>query len=245
MEGPSEEANEAALDTEDSETTFELQDAFELQKVRDIRRNRQPYMPVAALPPGEGSGMAAMPAAQGAIQPTFKYDSKGCGKYEPKKGGRQKREEEAVNLISSQVITEFSYMASTEKEGSYTTPDLQVFLASIPLGCAVIDTGCTSSVIGSESAARVSESLTHSPVQLPGFNGAKTTKRQGLRWTVKLGALWGQITTHVMPGEAPFLLSRCVLQNMGANLDVGNLTISGEKHKIHRWSGPSVQCAPL
>ncbi|CAE7443005.1 GIP, partial [Symbiodinium sp. CCMP2456] len=54
----------------------------------------------------------------------------------------------------------------------------------------------------------------------------------GLRWTVRLGCLWGQVTTYVIPGKAPFLLSRKVLEGMQAKLDLGKLTITSDKHGL-------------
>ena len=108
--------------------------------------------------------------------------------------------------------------------------DLEIFLSSAFLGCAVIDTGCTPSVIGEKTAedlvvylssrgAQGPESLVLPPVQLRGFNGARTTSRQGLKWLVKIGDLWRHITTYVIPGATPFLLSRKVLQGMEADSD--------------------------
>ena len=69
-------------------------------------------------------------------------------------------------------------------------------------------------------------------MQLKGFNGTKTTSKEGLRWTVKLGNLWGTITTYVVPGETPFLLPRKVLEGMKATLDLGSVAMSSEKHGI-------------
>ena len=45
-----------------------------------------------------------------------------------------------------------------------------------------------------------------------------------------IGDLWGQITTYVVPGAAPFLLSRKVLQGMDATLDLGKGTLTSAKH---------------
>ena len=80
------EAHEATLETEDEETILELQDAYETQKkakanvrrfvktyrdsrkkVKEIRRSRQPYMPVVAIPPPGDDGGAA--AVHGQMQP--------------------------------------------------------------------------------------------------------------------------------------------------------------------------------
>ena len=68
------------------------------------------------------------------------------------------------------------------------------------------------------------------PVQLKGFNGLRSSTRKGMKWTVRIGQLWGNITSYFVPGSAPFLLSRRVLEGMAATLDLGRGTISSEKH---------------
>ena len=82
------------------------------------------------------------------VKPTFRYDSK--------TRGEERREE--VNMVSSSVITEFAYMVAADAfeddeaaSVRNATEDLEVVLSSVPRGCAVIDTGCTSSVIGDET----------------------------------------------------------------------------------------------
>ena len=51
------------------------------------------------------------------------------------------------------------------------------------------------------------------PVELRGFSqGSAIKTADGLRWTVRLGRDTGTITTYVVPGNAPFLLSRRVLE---------------------------------
>ena len=268
------EAFEADFDTEDDEATAAMQDAFEMQKqakanvkkhfrtykesrkkIREIKKSRQPYMPVVAIPP-EDAGLGSAAATQGTMQPTFKYDRKQRTRQEPQRGGRARKEE--VHMLNTVTMTEFSYMITEEAFENSGDSDLQeeptsgprlevdVYLASVPQGYAVIDTGCTSSVIGAETAKRLSqflmdrgiqgpESLTLPPVQLRGFNGARTTSSQGLKWLVQLGNLWGTVTTYVIPGEAPFLLSRKVLEGMEASLDLGAMTITSQKHGIAKW----------
>ena len=89
-----------------------------------------------------------------------------------------------------------------------------------------MDIGCTTSIVGNETAESLSKfmsshgwplpvSCTLPPVELKGFNGTKVESTNGLRWNVKLGNLWGTITTYVVPGSAPFLLSRRVLGLLG------------------------------
>ena len=79
------------------------------------------------------------------------------------------------------------------------------------------------------------------PVELKGFNGRKETTNKGLKWTVRLGNLHGCITTYLVPGQTPFLLSRRVLEGMGASLDLGRMTITSEKHGMQ--SQPLQQAA--
>ena len=60
--------------------------------------------------------------------------------------------------------------------------ELDIYLASIPQGCAIVDTGCTTSVIGEQTAATLSTFLQQHgypapqevalpAVELKGFNG--------------------------------------------------------------------------
>ncbi|CAE7205276.1 GIP, partial [Symbiodinium sp. CCMP2456] len=244
------EAEDESADTEDRE---ELEEAYEVQKkakqdakkayrnykdsrkrVRDIRKDRQPYMPVVAIPPPTSAPIHgdAQP-----IQPTFKYDRK-TGRKDKAKGGGKRGRREDVSLVQSELVTEFSYMVATEDVDEH-----DVYSVTVPAGLAVIDTGCTTSVIGEETAARYTEyfrnrclpepvAVTLPPVQLKGFNGLRTTTERGLRWTVKLGSLWGQITTYVVEGSAPFLLSRKVLQGMEAKIDLGKCTLTSTKHGL-------------
>ena len=201
-----EEVYETDLETEDDETAAELQEIFEAQKkakanvkkfyrdyrtsrkkVKEIKKSRQGYMPVVAVLPDDPG-----PSRAQAAVPTFKYDRKGGKEDGRRKPNRPKKEE--VNILSSQALTEFAYMLSEAPD------DLEIYLASVPCGSAVIDTGCTSSLAGKITASKLEkllaergaqgpESLELPPVQLKGFNGAKTTSKEGLRWTVKLGNL--------------------------------------------------------
>ena len=239
-------SSEAALEmenlSEDDEAVYELQNAYEAprkakdgvrknyrsykesrRRVKEIRKSRQPYLPVVAVPPDDPGLPSSTAATQGTVKPTFCYDRKSRGEKDEKKKGKGRREE--VNMVSSSVVTEFAYMvaATAVNDDEATsmgdaTENLDVFLSSVPRGCAVIDTGCTSSVIGEDTADDLKaylsdrgvqgpESLVLPRVQLRGFNGARTTSRRGLRWLVKMGNLWGHITTYVIPGATPFLLS--------------------------------------
>ena len=125
------------------------------------------------------------------------------------------------------------------------TDEIEVLAVAIPVGMAVLDTGCTASVVGEQTAKDYIEHfraiglpepqhLQLPPVHLKGFNGVKSSTRSGLRWTVKIGELWGHVTTYVVPGEAPFLMSRKVLEGMEATLDLGQSTITSQKHGLER-----------
>ena len=141
-----EEIHEADLEPEDDETAAELQEIFEAQKkakanvkkfyrdyrtsrkkVKEIKKSRQRYMPVVAIPPDDPG-----PSRAQAAVPTFKYDCKGGKEDGRRKPSRPKKEE--VNILSSQVLTEFAYMVSEAPD------DLEIYLASVPCGSAVIDT---------------------------------------------------------------------------------------------------------
>ncbi|CAE7232443.1 RE1 [Symbiodinium sp. CCMP2456] len=210
------------------------------KKVREIKKERQPYMPVVALPAGSTPVPEGLP-----VQPTFRYDRKDGRRGDKDKGrGRGGRRKEEVSLVQTSLLSEFSYMVE-DVEATCTYDECEVLSASVPTGMAVVDTGCTTSVVGRETADRYRAlwqerglpepaSVQLAPVQLRGFNGARSVATEGLRWTVRLGALWGQVTTYVIPGQAPFLLSRKVLQGMNAHLDLGASTITSEKHGMHQ-----------
>ena len=111
--------------------------------------------------------------------------------------------------------------------GDSEQEEFEILQASIPSGMGVIDTGCTTSVVGEQTADRYAEHFQQCgmprpelvslpPVQLKGFNGLRSSTRKGLKWTVRIGQLWGNITTYLVPGSAPFLLSRRVLEGMAA-----------------------------
>ena len=81
------------------------------------------------------------------------------------------------------------------------------------MGMAILDTGCTASIIGEETAARCIEffarrglpepvELQLPPVQLKGFNAVKSSTRKGLRWTVMIGSLWDLLLPLVPDLEA-------------------------------------------
>ena len=255
LESESDDALAVEQDAGDS-TNEELQEIYEVQKkakrefrknfktykesrkkVREIKKSRTPYLPVVALNQcGENASSSQAPV----VKQNFGYDRKPSGKSAPKKkpDSRFSGKREEANLTTSSVVAEqFSYMVSSR---SLTE---EIWLTSVPDGFAIIDTGCTTSIVGSETAERYSQymqslhwpapiSCQLPPVELKGFNGNREVSTDGLKWTVKLGSLWGTITTYVIPGAAPFLLSRRVLEGMQARLDLGKLTITSEKHEL-------------
>ena len=253
-------SEEAHMVGEDGDTDQELHEAFEVQKrakkefrknyktyketkkkVREIKKNRTPYLPVVALgPEGSSSG----PSHQGPVKQSFGYDRKTSqqnrGNPKRKPDGKPSRKEEA-NLAQSTILTEFSYMVSATPSDVVSE---EILLTSIPAGYAVIDTGCTTSIIGSETANQLKnhlhvlgwpqpEECSLPPVELTGFNGVIEETTLGLKWSVRIGTLWGTITTYVIDGQAPFLLSRRVLEAMGAVLNLASLTFTSTKHGMH------------
>eukprot|EP00435_Cladocopium_sp_Y103_P013473 s905_g3.t1 len=211
------------------------------KRVKEIKKTRAgaPYFPVVAMPPEQAaaSGSSQMPA-----QKSFKYDKKDVqrkkGDAKSVKSG-QPRREDANLATTTAVLTEFNYMV--ESNGGAEIEE--IYGTSIPEGHAIIDTGCTTSVVGEETAETYSEFFKRSgfpapqpvelpPVELKGFNGRKEITSKGLQWTVKLGSLYGNVTTYVVPGATPFLLSRRVLEGMEASIDMGKMTISSHKHGL-------------
>ncbi|CAL1152848.1 unnamed protein product [Cladocopium goreaui] len=250
---------EGPPDRDENDSDLELQEIYEMKqkakkdfkksfktykesrrRVKEIKKARQPYYPVVALSqPGDSSASTLQPANASSApkKQEFRYDKSKQQKVFPPK--RQPRKEDA-HFTTGTVATDFAYMVVTQ-EWNNESPTLDVLLASIPDGCAIIDTGCTTSVIGLDTAVRFQklfeqkglpspEKCTLPAVELKGFSGDRRITTYGLKWTVKIGELWGTITTYVVNGPTPFLLSRRVLEGMEANLDMGKGTISSTKH---------------
>ena len=214
------------------------------KKVKEIRKSRQTYYPVVAL--NQQSSDATGSSAQVPLQKQqFKYDrkntaaAKGNPKRKPEKGARK----EEANFTETSFITEFNYMV----EVNTTVLSEEILLTSIPMDFAIVDTGCTTSVIGQECAERMIEFLkqhqlplpeekTLPSVELKGFSGEATTTTKGLVWYVKLGTTWGTISTYVIPGKTAFLLSRRVLEGMNAQIHLGDKTLTSEKHGIQNMA---------
>ncbi|CAL1138301.1 unnamed protein product [Cladocopium goreaui] len=257
------------LDSSEEEFRNELEEVYELQRkskekfrksfktyketkkrVKELKRNRQPYYPVVALNQPQDASQSSQPSqTQVPLQKsTFKYDkkpssSKPFSKSRQKESGRQSKKEEA-NMTESILVSSFAYMVEASNSfatSASTWSSEEVLLASIPEGHAILDTGCTTSVIGSETADKFKDFLKKRslpqptacelpPVELKGFQGGKVETTTGLRWHVKLGKLWGSVTTYLVPGQTPFLLSRRVLEGMKACIDLGNKSITSEPH---------------
>ena len=242
---------------DEEESNYELEEVYEIQKkakrdfkksfktykeskrrVKEIKKTRagpSTYYPVVAVPPESGS--AGSSGAQQGTRP-FNKDP-GRGKKGDGRSGKSTARKEEVNMTQTSVMEEFSYMVTADGG------ELEVFLASIPQGYAIIDTGCTTSVIGERTAQELSSFLQSRgyplpqqvvlpAVELKGFNGKVEKATQGLKWTVRLGSLQGNITTYIIPGVTPFLLSRRVLEAMEAILDLRHHTITSVKHDMHQ-----------
>ena len=205
----------------DYESEDELAEVFEMQKkakrdfrknyktyketkkkVKEIKKSRagpSTYYPVVAVPP-DGS---AAGSSQGSTLKPFKPDSKVSKRKGDGKGPKSSGRKEDVNLTQAEIASHFSYMI-TEFNLSCTTDSTadDVFLASIPQGYAIVDTGCTTSVIGLETAKSLVEHFKENgfppPVEvnlpaleLKGFNGKTETTTAGLKWTCCLGKTAG------------------------------------------------------
>jgi len=206
------------------------------KKVRDIKKARQPYFPVVALNQPEGSGSTQQPTSSGKVEKKTMNKSKNPRPPYPKR--------EDAHLATGEEVTDFAYMVETDIQ-AMTATELDVLLASIPAGFAILDTGATTSVVGEDTAAQryvehftaqgfpPPKSIELPPVELRGFNGQVERTSSGLRWTVKLGSLHGTIVTYLVPGSTPFLLSRRVLENMQVVIDLRKQTITSQKHGMH------------
>ncbi|CAL1126693.1 unnamed protein product [Cladocopium goreaui] len=222
------------------------------KRVRELKRGRQPYYPVVALSqPADASNATASGSQQAQVplqKNTFKYDKKPQSKNVSKgkkEGSRPYRREDA-HVAEATMLTSFNYMieevatCSSTSEAEVPMSPEEVLLASVPEGHAILDTGCTTSVVGSETAHCLArqdlpppDECELPPVELKGFKGEKVQTTKGLRWNVKLGDRWGTVTTYVIHGQTPFLISRRVLEGMQACLDLGQKTITSVPHNMH------------
>ena len=109
-------------------------------------------------------------------------------------------------------------------------PDVEQACLAVPPGHAIVDTGCTSTLVGSESERRWNEELQRqsggslkaergpSDVKFEGINGEARATYQ-VKYPVRIGGRDGFINAAVIPGKAPFLLSIQALRQMRAKLD--------------------------
>ena len=259
-----------AQNSEDDDVLAEIEEVYELQKkakekfkksfktyretkkrVKELKKSRQPYYPVVALNQPSDQGQSS--SAQVPLQKSkFQYDKKPTkpGKSRPRDDKPKPKREEA-HMTETQLLTSFQYMVEATDDASKMTPDdvsrwssEDALLASIPEGHAILDTGCTTSVVGQETSYNLTRFLEAQnlpkpvecelpPVELKGFKGEKIESTKGLRWHVKIGDRWGTVTTYVIPGQTPFLLSRRVLEGMDASLHIGRKTITSEPHNMY------------
>ena len=134
-----------------------------------------------------------------------------------------------------------------------------ILLTSIPMGFAIVDTGCTTSVIGEECAEcmigflkqhqlPLPEERFLPPVELKGFSGEATITTittKGLVWYVKLGTAWGTISTYVIPGKTAFLLDECANPFGEQNTDFRETWYSRDKPQIVICSRRSGSCLKI
>ena len=145
---------------------------------------------------------------------------------------------------------EFSFMAAVSSRHSGCAPeeaercllwDQQFGLDSasstsehaclaVPPGHAIVDTGCTSTLVGAESERLWNEELSRqsggflqaergpSDVKFEGINGEARATYQ-VKYPVRIGGKDGFVKASVIPGRAPFLLSIQALRQMRAKLD--------------------------
>ena len=111
---------------------------------------------------------------------------------------------------------------------------------AVPPGHAIVDTGCTSTLVGSESESQWNAELAKqsggslkaergpSDVKFEGINGEAKASYQ-VKYPVCIGGKDGFVKASVIPGRAPFLLSIQALRQMKAKLDCecDTLTIPG------------------
>ena len=105
-----------------------------------------------------------------------------------------------------------------------------------PPGHAILDTGCTSTLVGSENEKRWNEELKRlsggslnaergpSETRFEGING-ETKASYSVKYPVRIGKQDGFVQASVIPGKAPFLLSIQALRQMKAKLDCGSDTL--------------------
>ena len=156
------------------------------KKVREIKKSRQQsYYPVAALNQPAGDSQSAA-STQVPLKQPFKYDkkslssAKGSGKRKPESSTKYRKEE--ANLTETVLQTSFNYMVSASGENGTEVMSEEILLASIPNGYAIIDTGCTTSVIGQDCADRLMKFLQEHQMPLPERKQTASSGAQGFFW---------------------------------------------------------------
>lgn len=172
------------------------------KKVKELKKSRvgPSYYPVVAMPP---DGASSTTGSQTNVKP-FRSDRKDQSKKKGDgRGSKPVSRKEDANFAQSEVVTQFNYMVTeTVSAVDMNSSSMDMFLASIPQGYAIIDTGCTTSVIGQDAASGMikffeengfprPQEVTMPAVELKGFNGKTETTTRGLRWMVYLGNLQG------------------------------------------------------
>jgi hypothetical protein len=125
---------------------------------------------------------------------------------------------------------------STEQEallGECFEEAVAAFAANeTPPGYAVIDTGCTASLIGSAqvplwhealklaSQGKLEASSYQDSTKFKGINGIPTPSQGGIAWPTRIGGKLGTMRTSIVSGQAPCLLSISALRSLGAKLDL-------------------------
>eukprot|EP00971_Amphidinium_carterae_P218296 4332918-Amphidinium_carterae.1 len=204
------------------------------QKLRDTKRARG-FMPTSstetkgkAKSKGKGKG---------------KSFSNGKGKGKPK--GKPAAATSSATSSSSPSTSTFNrppaMLAATATEpiadafsffASMTTTGLVAYLAksyiAIPDGHAVLDTGCSKSLIGAEQVPHYlsvwSKAIGDKNIQPPQFVKAKPISFEGLSgqlrststsiiWPAQLGNRRGSVETTIVPGNVPMLLSLNKIRN--------------------------------
>ena len=155
------------------------------RRVSNHRAGPSTYYPVVAIPPDSAS-------ASGSQQPTvkpFKYDRKDISKKKGDGRGSKPPKREEANLTQSEFVGYFSYMVEECNAISVDSQsdELEVYLACIPQGFAIIDTGCTTSVIGGQTAASLSTFLQQHGYPAPQEVALPTVSygTEGFQWQVR------------------------------------------------------------
>eukprot|EP00435_Cladocopium_sp_Y103_P065472 s345_g27.t1 len=204
----------------DEDVQHEIEEVYELQrKAKDKFKKSYCNYKDAKKRVRELKRGRSQPAQVPLQKSSFKYDKKPQNKNvsEGKKEGSRPPKREDAHVAEATMLTSFNNMieevatCSSSSQADVSMSPEEVLSASVPEGHAILDTGCPTSVVGSETARRLAPFLGSQdlpppeerelpPVELKGFKGEKVQTTKGLRWNVKLGDRWGTVTTCVIPG---------------------------------------------